>query len=124
MTQREFYNSVINAEISEEMTTFARERIAVLDKRNHTPSKADKEKAEQNGLHKAKMIGVLRASETAMPASEIAAAVEISTQKASALLRQLVADGQAVQSEIKVKGRGKVKAYALATVETESEIDE
>jgi DNA-binding transcriptional regulator GbsR (MarR family) len=46
-----------------------------------------------------------------MTASDVAEKVEISVQKASALLRQI--DGLNV-SEIKVKGKGKVKGYALA----------
>ena len=44
-------------------------------------------------------------------AAEIAEKVNISVQKCSALLRQI--EGLAV-SEIKVKGKGKVKGYALA----------
>ena len=62
---------------------------------------AEKEKAE--------IVKVL--SDTPQSASEIAGKVEISTQKASALLRQI--DGLTV-SELKVKGKGKVKGYALA----------
>jgi hypothetical protein len=38
----------------------------------------------------------------------------MSVQKASALLRQIVEAGKAVQSEVKVTGKGVQKAYALA----------
>lgn len=123
MTMREYHNAVINAAISDEMTETAKKEIAKLDKRNATPTKAEREKAEQNGLIKAKIIGVLAASETPMVAADIAAAVDVSTQKASALLRQLCESGNAVQSEVKIKGKGKVKAYAATSAEAEAETE-
>ena len=46
--------------------------------------------------------------------SEIAAAVGVSTSKASYMLRSLVEEGVAVASDVTVKGKGKAKAYALA----------
>jgi hypothetical protein len=48
-------------------------------------------------------------------APEIAVAVGVSTQKASALAKQLVESGKLVQSEIKVPKKGKMKAYSIAT---------
>ena len=50
-------------------------------------------------------------------APEIGVGVGISTQKASALAKQLVESGKVVQSEIKVPKKGKLKAYSLATDE-------
>ena len=47
-------------------------------------------------------------------ASEIAVALEISTQKTSALCRQLVENGTLNAEDVKVKGKGKVKGYTLA----------
>jgi DNA-binding transcriptional regulator GbsR (MarR family) len=46
-----------------------------------------------------------------MTASEVAEKVGVSTQKASALLRQI---GGLEVTELKVKGKGKVKGYAIA----------
>lgn len=121
MTQREFFNAVINAKVSDELTEFATAAIAKLDKRNATPSKADKEKAAANELIMAKLMGVLNAAEAPMVAADLAAAVEINTQKASALLLKLCAAGSVVQSEVKIKGRGKVKAYAATSAENSAE---
>ena len=120
MTMREFCNAVINAGVSADVTEFAQKEIAKLDKRNATPSKADREKAEQNALIKAKIIGVLKASEEPMMTTAVAAAVGEVTQRVSALLLQLCKDGVAVQSEAKVKGKGKFKAYALVETADES----
>ena len=45
--------------------------------------------------------------------SEIAKAIEISTQKCSALCRQLVDDERLVVTDVKVKSKGKQKAYKV-----------
>ena len=115
MTNREFLTAVSTNAITEEVIAHATEAIAKLDaaneKRKNKPSKT----AEANAPIVEAITGIL----TAEPqiASDIATAVGISTQKASALLRQLVASGVAVQSEVKAPKKGVVKAYALATVE-------
>ena len=74
-------------------------------KRKNSPSK----KSVENEPIKAQIKSIL--TDTPHTASEIAETVGISTQKASALLRQI--DGLTV-TEVKVKGKGKVKGYALA----------
>ena len=56
--------------------------------------------------------GVL--GETPITTSEIAAAVGQSTSKASYILRSLVEEGIATVTDVKVKGKGSAKAYALA----------
>ena len=108
MTKREFLNAVIaNVEVAE-IVEFAQAEIAKMDARNakrtSTPSKAQ----IANEPIKARIIEVL--TYEPMTASEVAEKVEISTQKASALLRQI--DGLVI-TEVKVKGKGKVKGYAL-----------
>lgn len=120
MTMREFCNAVINAGVSANVTEFAQKEIAKLDKRNATPSKADREKAAENELIMAKLMGVLNAAEAPMVAADLAAAVGVNTQKASALLLKLCAAKFVVQGEIKVKGR-KVKAYAVTSHEDSAE---
>ena len=115
MTNREFLTAVSTNAITEDVIAHATAQIEKLDaaneKRKNKPSKT----AEAN----APIVSAITDILTAEPqtATDIAGLVGISTQKASALLRQLVASGVAVQSEVKVPKRGTVKAYALATVE-------
>jgi sRNA-binding protein len=115
MTNREFYSNIVNGNITEEVVAHAATAIekldAALEARKNKPSK----KATENAPVLEAITGILT-SEPAV-ASDIATAAGISTQKASALLRQLVATGVAVQTEVKVPKKGTVKAYALATVE-------
>ena len=109
MTQRDFYNAVINANINEEMSSFASEAIAKLDERNaKRASKPSKTQIANEPIIKA--ISEVLTSEP-MLASKIAELCEISTQKASALVKKV--DG--VQSvDVKVKGKGTQKGYFLA----------
>lgn len=104
--------------VTDEMKEFAEAAIVKLDetneKRKNTPTKKQKENAE--------IVARMREVLTATPqtAMDVAAGLEISTQKASALLRQLMEAGVAVQTEVKGAKGAKVKAYALAEdVDTE-----
>ena len=109
MTQRDFYNAVINANINEEMSSFATEAIAKLDERNaKRASKPSKTQIANEPIIRA--ISEVLTSEP-MLASKIAELCEISTQKASALVKKV----EGVQSvDVKVKGKGTQKGYFLA----------
>lgn len=119
MTQREFFNAVVNANISEEISEHAKKQIAAIDKRNATPTKAEIEKQASNDRLKAMIMGVLSASEMPMTAAAIGVACEVSTAKASSMLRQLVEVGSVEKSEVKVKGEGKKTVYAAVAAEEE-----
>ena len=112
MTNREFYNAIISNAITEEVIAHAQNSLVKLDERNakraNTPSKT----ALANEPIKAKIVEVL--TNEPQTASEIASKVEISTQKASALCRQLVADEVLTVEEVKVPKKGKQKGYAVA----------
>ena len=108
MTKREFFEAVMALEnVDAELVLFAEQEIEKMNERNakrkNTPSKT----AIANEPIKAQIVEVL--TETPQSASEIAEKVGISKQKCSALRRQI--EGLTV-TEIKVKGKGKVKGYA------------
>jgi len=109
MTQREFFNAVIAETQNKDLAQFAVEALEKLDVRNakraSTPSKTQKENAPLIAK-----IGELLTSEP-MLASEIASTLEISTQKASALVKKV--EGVSVV-DVKVKGKGTQKGYFLA----------
>ena len=108
MTKREFFEAVMALEnVDAELVLFAEQEIEKMNERNakrkNTPSKT----AIANEPIKAQIMEVL--TETPQSASEIAEKVGISTQKCSALLRQIE---NLTVTELKVKGKGKVKGYA------------
>ena len=109
MTNREFYNAVIANAITEEVISHASDALVKLDERNaKRASKPSKTQIANEPIIKA--ISEVLTSEP-MLASKIAELCEISTQKASALVKKV----EGVQSvDVKVKGKGTQKGYFLA----------
>lgn len=115
MTNREFLNTVIEANLSDDATEKAKALLAQIDKRNEKRASTPSKTAVANAPIKASIVGML--TDEPKTAAEIGATLEITTQKASALLRQLAEDGTVSVSEVKVKGKGKVKGYTLVVTE-------
>lgn len=108
MTRREFLEMVIEGKVTDEMKDFANSEITKMNDRNAKRKASPSKKAIANEAIKAKIVEVL--TDEPKTAREIADEVIISTQKASALLRQI--DGLTV-TEVKIKGKGKVKGYSI-----------
>ena len=117
MTQREFFNAVITANLSAEMTAFAQERINHLDTVNGNRKSKGTPTQRENVSIKNDILAGIEPNVT-YTANEIGVKFGISTSKASALLRQLVQAGTLDESEVKIKGKGKVKGYTF-TLATE-----
>jgi thermostable 8-oxoguanine DNA glycosylase len=116
MTNREFLTAIANSEnLSAELVEHATNEIAKMDAANEKR----KNKPSKTAVENAPIIEALTNALTSDPqtASDLAAVVGISTQKASSLLRQIVASGVAVSTDIKVPKRGTCKGYSLAPVE-------
>lgn len=114
MTQREFFAKVIATSTDAEIVAKAKELTENLDKKNaQRASKPSKTQIENEPI-KVSILEFLEGGKV-QTAPEIAVAVGVSTQKASALAKQLVESGKLVQSEIKVPKKGKMKAYSIAT---------
>ena len=113
MTKREFMEMVIATVDNAELREFAESEIEKMNTRNakrvNTPSK----KAIENEPIKAKIADFLADREPTV-ASVIAHELELTVQKVSALCRQMTTDEILVASEVKVKGKGTQKAYAVA----------
>ena len=118
MTNREFYTAIIaNPNVAEDIKTFAKGEIDKLDARNdkrkNTQTKAQK---ENEGVMTA-IVDHLTTNGSDV-ASSIGTALGISTQKASALCKLLVDNGKLTVADVKVKGKGTVKQYSVAEIET------
>ena len=106
MTKREFMEMVIATVDNEEMKEFAQKEIETLNRRNSKRAERPSKTALANEPIKAEIAKVL--TEEPQTASVIAEKVGISTQKASALLRQM----ELKVTDVKVKGKGTQKGYA------------
>ena len=112
MTAREFLNSVISANISEELTAYAKDAIVKLDERNAKRASKPSKTAVANEPIKVQILDYL-ADKGATTSTEVGGAIGITTQKASALLRQMTENGVLASEEVKVPKKGKVKAYRV-----------
>ena len=114
MTKREFLEAIVSAEtLEEELREFAAEEIKKLDKA------LEKRRAKQSAkaLANAPLIEQIKEnllSDEPLLASVAAEYLGVSVQKASALLRRMVADGIADVRDVKVLGKGIQKGYTLA----------
>ena len=122
MTKREFLNAIAKGTINAETIEYASAELAKMDEANEKRKNKPSKKAKENAPILTSILQAL--TDTPAITSDIAAAVGISTQKASPLIRQLVADGKAVQSEVKVPKKGLQKAYALASTEDVEDVEE
>lgn len=109
-TIKEMFGEVIalaEANGREDIVEFAKGRIAVLDKKTATKSKADQAKAEENARLQGIVVDVLNALGKPSTVSEVMAKNEelgaLSNQKVSALLRGLRDDGVVVKTIEKKK---------------------
>lgn len=114
-TKREFLKGIVEgATVTAEQAAFAAKEIEALDKRNEKRKEKPSKTAIENAPIKEKIVEFLKGKENPIIATTIATEVGITTQKASALARQLVEAGTLVAVDVKVPKKGKVKGYAIA----------
>ena len=118
MTKYELYTKM-HAYFTETETEFSAEAVELCDAELKALEAAKARNAEKRAERAAANEPLYAQITTELAngqktASEIAAALEVKVQKASALLRAMVADGKLTVSEVKVKNKGTQKAYALA----------
>lgn len=124
MTNREFFEEIAkNETLAKEIRNHATEAIAKLDKRNADRQAKPSKTALENAPIKVAILEYL-VGKSEEVASVIAENVGISTSKASALCGQLVAEEKIVATEVKIKGKGKVKGYTLAVADEVEPTDE
>ena len=123
MTNREFLNSVINNKIDIAVIDFAENQLAKLDERNKKRSSTMNARQKENENIKTEIIDYIKENGQSVVASEVGEQFGFSTQKASALLRQLAESGTLDVDTVKIPKKGKVKAYSLADTESDTEND-
>ena len=114
MTNREFFNAIISANVSDELTAHATAELEKLDKRNaQRRSKPSKIQLENEPI-KAHLLEILAVKP--MTASEIRNTdPNLSSSKIFPLCDQLAKEGKVSIQEIKVPKVGKRNQYSLVT---------
>jgi predicted Rossmann fold nucleotide-binding protein DprA/Smf involved in DNA uptake len=111
LTYREMLENVVAGNVNDEVIEKATERLAKLDETNAKRKNRVSKKAIENEPIKEAICEVL--TDEPKTATVIGEEIGISTQKASALLRQLVEAERANKVDVKVKGKGVQKGYTL-----------
>lgn len=112
MTKREFMEAVIASDVTEEMKAFAQKEIEALNKRNTARSAKPTAKQKENEVIKEQILKTFKDMEK-ITASAIGEKMGFSTNKASALCRQLVAEGKMSVEDVKIPKKGVQKAYTV-----------
>ena len=128
MTNREFLTAIANStSLSSDLTEFATEQIAKMDARNEARKASSKpsKTAIANEPIKASIMEFLSKQSEPVIACVVGEGVNITTAKASSLLRQLVESGKVVKSEVKIPKKGKVKGYSISMTDAaEAEVED
>ena len=105
-TQRDFYNELLTLAINDEQREFINGRIAQLDKKSASKSNGQTATQKANAELKDKILAEMEVGKpytvTAM-LKELDCVAELTNQKVSALMKQLVEDGLVVKTEDKRK---------------------
>lgn len=113
MTDREFFVAISNGEMTDELMAKAADKITKMDaaaeKRKGTVSK----KAAENQPLVDRIVNEIL-NDKPVTATDVAAILEVSVQKASQLCRTAVSQGSANQTEVKIPKRGTMKGYLKA----------
>lgn len=111
MTQKEFFNSIILGDvITEEMRTYAADELAKIEVR------AERRKTTRNSKNDGLKEAILACfvDDTPMTGKEVATALEITPQKANAILKQMTEDGSLAVSQV-ANGKRLINSYTLPT---------
>jgi hypothetical protein len=117
MTAREFYNAVIGGKVGEAELTYAREAILKLDSKNAKRKAPNGEIKEENKPIAEAILSAL--ANGSMTSPDLAKAIGQNTQKTNGVAGEMVKLGMLDKFKVKVKGKGELTAYALATTDAE-----
>ena len=124
MTNREFYTAVMAIQNAPtDVVEFAEVAIVKMDEANAKRKEKNAEKPSKKAEENAPLIEeafVVLGSET-KTAANVAAAMGVSTPKATYLLKALVAQGRATVTDVKIPKKGVQKAYAAVVTAADAE---
>ena len=112
MTNREFYNAVIEANVNDELTAFATTALEQMDSRLATRRSTESKAQKENTLLAENLFNVMEAG-TTYTAAMLGEMLEVSTAKATNVAKTLLAQGKVEVSEVKQSGKRPVKGYTI-----------
>jgi Fic family protein len=111
MTNREFLNAIAtNETLADEIREHAQAEIDKMDAANEKRKNKPSKKAEENAPLVETIVNEILGTEP-VTASDVAATLGVSVQKASSLLRTIAAAGNANVTDVKIPKKGTQKGY-------------
>lgn len=115
MTNREFYISISEGKLTDEVKEFATAAIEKMDARNAHRASTPNKTQLANAPIKQAILDHLRSTSSSLTQMEIGAALDITPNKAGALVRQLQAEGLVSVAEVKIPKVGNRKVYTIVS---------
>ena len=104
------FEAIVAGNVTEEIQAMAAAEIEKLNAANARRREQVSKKAQENAPLIEKIVNEILGEEP-LTATMVGEKLGVSTQKASALCRQAVKDGQADVQDVKIKGKGTQKGY-------------
>ena len=120
MTNREFFNAVIKANINADLTAHATAEIAKLDKKNAKRKATEGQVKEENKPIAEAIVKAL--ADGRMLSVDLAKFIGQTSQKTNGVAGEMVKLGVLGKEKIKVKGKGEQTVYFLAPTEATDEV--
>ena len=122
MTNREFFNAVIKANINADLTAHAVAEIGKLDKKNAKRKATEGQVKEENKPIAEAIVKALEGGR--MLSVDLAKYIGQTSQKTNGVAGEMVKLGVLGKEKIKVKGKGEQTVYFLAPTEATEEVAE
>ena len=122
MTNREFFNAVIKANINADLTAHAVAEIGKLDKKNAKRKATEGQVKEENKPIAEAIVKALKGGR--MLSVDLAKYIGQTSQKTNGVAGEMVKLGVLGKEKIKVKGKGEQTVYFLAPTEATEEVAE
>lgn len=119
MTNRQFLTAIVEGKVTPEIVEYAKAQIVKLDEKNAKRRETGTANQRANEGIKEAILGAMEAGVTYTAAEIVTFGIDgiTSTQKVSPLMSQLSDTGKITISEVKIKGKSKVKGYTLVNPE-------
>ena len=121
MTNREFFTAIVSANVSDEITKFAKSALVKLDVKNEKRRNSTSPNQRANEDFKTDILAYMREDASAVYTAKVLAdKFSVSTQKISALVKQMVDNGTLdILDKVKDSKGNKVKGYKVRVTDTE-----
>lgn len=123
MTLRQYHTAILNSDLPEDIRAKAQEELAKLDKKNSGRSSKPTKEQIANEPIVAAILNALGNAPDGLLSTELAAALDVSTQKITGLCRNLMNDGKITSEKVTVPKKGKQTKYHIVTEENPTDDD-